>query len=988
MFRRINKKNRAKNKLTLSHKISLSLLLILGISLFYFVVLVSTKPISFPYLTQKVSKILKENFAEDVKVDKTFVSFTKNGNIKIVGTSIGIGYEVKNQQTGVLTKQTLVIPRIETEFSLLKMFILKFQPSKIRIVDPTISLNLENFSHNKIANTQDYGDISAITKFLHLMRKGDILVEKFEVINANLNIINDGKDNHIFIKQAKIRADASNKDLSIESQSLVIINKDQNLVNVAMECLFYKDSKMQCDANLKNFSPASIADFHHQLSDLDKIFVKLDGNFKFKINNKKIDNLEFNLGADKGSFNLPQYFSQKIDFTNFKIRGNYDHQIGLLNFGEIEGDFLSLNNLASGYSNPHFSMNLMISNLFRDDKKMDFYIRIQDVFDNELAKFWPVFLNQNNVRSWVIEHLNNGLIKNAYAKFTLTKDVDNQQFQLEDINSEIIFANMDLLYDKYFPKIANISGVAKFTKNNMAIEIASADVLQSKILQGSVKINNFEASPPILQISGKIEGDASDPLKHANYNSAFATEVEKYLHNQASGDFKIELLLKENPTLLDVAIDANLLAKKIKNDFLEGEILINSKKEFNSNEFLNNINLSKAEIKINEFDITKKPDIESNLKFTIKVDDNSLVSINNIDLYKVNEIQDKRKVKRVEYSYIKGHFDFLVDPFVFKNLKLLNQNFGNNNFALSYNFDQDKKNHKLAIKGSKFYAGGILQSKIFKSNNKNSNELMLNMQVAINLNRLELTRQKFLRSFNVFVNCNQGICPMFSMSANYHKLHTINLLATKKPKEEAIMIDGRITDIGYLAEGLELSNLIANGNAKINLKQKIVNKKLVIDGKIEIDDDITIYENETVKKLAKDNLYSQIKDSIFSSDKTTFDSMKIDFTFENPLMKINSLVANNLKIGITAKGEINFNNNYILLRGMIVPGYIVNSLFGIGKIPLLGQVFSGILTGGEGGGLFGIRYEYSRKANSKDAKFTTNKVSAFVPSTIQNLFND
>ena len=55
------------------------------------------------------------------------------------------------------------------------------------------------------------------------------------------------------------------------------------------------------------------------------------------------------------------------------------------------------------------------------------------------------------------------------------------------------------------------------------------------------------------------------------------------------------------------------------------------------------------------------------------------------------------------------------------------------------------------------------------------------------------------------------------------------------------------------------------------------------------------------------------------------------------------------------------------LSGMIIPGYIVNSLFGIGKIPLIGSVISGILTGGQGGGLFGLRYEYVKKPNVHSA---------------------
>jgi hypothetical protein len=68
---------------------------------------------------------------------------------------------------------------------------------------------------------------------------------------------------------------------------------------------------------------------------------------------------------------------------------------------------------------------------------------------------------------------------------------------------------------------------------------------------------------------------------------------------------------------------------------------------------------------------------------------------------------------------------------------------------------------------------------------------------------------------------------------------------------------------------------------------------------------------------------------------------------------------------------------------MIVPGFLINNLFGIGNIPILRN----ILTGGEGGGLFGIRYTYVKNQGDKEGTFDTNAVSSFVPSTIQNLFD-
>jgi len=980
-----HKKN--KNKLSLGYKLTFSFLIILTLSLFYFVILVSAKPMSFPSLTSKVQEILQKNFGNDVKLEKTYVSFTRYGTVRVVGSNISLFYESRDNSKMEIQKQALILPKIEAEFSIIKMFFLQFQPSKILIIDPKITVNISDLSsNNSIANSK--GDLSAITQFLQKMQKGDIIIEKFELQNANLVLIDGDLTNQIFIKRAKIRADNIKSDLSIESQGEININNDENVIKIASECMFFKDSRLQCDADIANFTPKSIANFHHQFSDFDKIFTKLDGNIKLKMNQKKIKNIEFNFNANQGSFNLAKYFSKKIDLKNLKIRGDYDHEIGMLNLSQVEGDFISEMNDKNGISNPHFQMSLMVSNQQDQALKMDFFIRTQNVLQAELEKYWPTNLDQNGVRKWVIDHVSNGLIKNAFAKFSLLSNKNNDEIELLDMNSEVIFSEMNLCYDQYFPDLKNLLGIARFNKNNMEISLSQGEILQSKIENVIVKIEDFNVAIPFLKISGNLQGKAFDTLKHANYNSTFAKEIETYLNGEANTKFNISLPLQENLNLDHISIVADSQVLNLKNEYLRGDVNIKVNKNFNSNNFFSEIDLTNAEIDLKDFDITKNKNIDSNLKLTIFVNNNQNIILKDINLYKTQEIKKNNKTIQTNSS-ISGELDLdIVEPKV-KSLTLINKNFGNNNFKLIYNYDDKKNIQKLNIKGQKFYAGGLLQSKIFKQNNNSQHSKNFdNLQVAINLNRLELLRQKFLRNFNLFLNCKNALCSGLSISGNYDKLQTINLQSSKKPKEDFVAINGRITDIGYLCEGLGISNLITDGNMLISLKQKNIDKKLAIEGHIEIDDEITIFENETVKKFASDSLYSQIKDSIFSSNKTTFNSVKIDFILQKQIIKISSLIANNYKIGITSKGEINLSSGAINLRGMIIPGYIVNSLFGIGKIPLIGSVISGILTGGEGGGLFGLRYEYVKNANNKEGKFTTNKVSAFVPSTIQNLFAD
>ena len=71
--------------------------------------------------------------------------------------------------------------------------------------------------------------------------------------------------------------------------------------------------------------------------------------------------------------------------------------------------------------------------------------------------------------------------------------------------------------------------MASFTHEKMNIAISSGNVLESKVSNAQVSINNFADHINILNISGNIAGKASDGIKHANYKSAFAAEIEKYL---------------------------------------------------------------------------------------------------------------------------------------------------------------------------------------------------------------------------------------------------------------------------------------------------------------------------------------------------------------------------------------------------------------------------------------------------------------------------
>lgn len=975
-----------KKKLGLFYKVAFSVLLLAFITLFYFVVLVSTEPKSFPFVTQTIQERLEKKFGKNAAIENSYISFTRYGTLKITATSLKILYVVNEKSD----KQAFIIPRLETEFSLMNLLLLRFQPTKIKLINPNIIIDdPRNIAASQDENLEQANDLSLIMGILSSIRQGNLAIENFEIENAKLMIRGHEFKNEILLKKSQIQVSIKNEVLNFSSQNLISFNPKAEDVNLSSSCALSKLDGLKCDLALENFIPHSISSLSPFLTNLSKISGSYNGNVSLAVKEGELVNLNFKIKSEKGSFEFLDYFEKRIDFTNFSAAGEYDHKLKILDLSEINADFISEIASQKKIQQPHFTMSLLVSELESEYKKLDFYIKIQNVLDDELGKFWPSFLQEKGVRTWVLDHLKSGIIKNAYAKFSLFQNA--QETHLESINSEVVFTDFDLEYSADFPAISNLSGIASFTKNNMKITLSGGEVLKSKISEGLVAIDDFFAPVVMLKISGKSQGHASDSLKHASYEPEFAQEVEKYLNGNSQNEFNILLPLSDEITLKNSYIAVNSTITELDNGYVRGGVLINSKKDFKSTNFVTNIDLTAAELTAKAFDVVKDINVESDLNFVVSLKDPKKIQIKNIILQKKEEVVEKNPKlnspaakPRIEVAKISGNIEFETSPFVLSSASFKNNNFGKNNYVFSYRTDKETATQKIFIQGEKINFGAFIEGKFaVKTNDAN----FPNAQFSVNAKRVDLLNNKFLRNFAFFANCQNYVCGKGIAKANYGKQQFINLRAAKNKKDNFSTIYGRITDVGYIAEALGISNVVSAGDAKLQIQNKIIDKKPALEGIITIDNNITIYESPTVKKLSKDTLFSQVKDKIFSSEKTIFDSVKVEFLIQDKILNINSLVANNYKIGVTAKGTIDLQNNAYQLKGMIVPGFLINNLFGIGKIPLIGGVISGLLTGGEGGGLFGIRYEYVKTATQQEPTFTTNKVAAFVPSTIQNLFD-
>lgn len=964
--------SKKKKKVGRFYKWSFLISLISFITLFYFLVLVSIAPKSFPYVTQKIQTYLKENVDQDASIKESYLSFTRYGTFKIAVDDLKFFYKSSGEEE----KQELIIPKFEAEISLLNLLRFRMTPSKIKIVDPEIIINnTENknsVAGEDLAASVEKSKTNFISTIITAIKSKSVPIRNFEIENAKLLVKGKVIDTEILIKKSKIKSRFRKGILTIYSVNNVSFDKNKPDVKFNSNCQLQDDDSLKCGLSLMNFETQSIVNLHPKLKILEQVNSSFNVTASLTINEDGLSSFVFKTSSAKGSFDSVDFFTQKMNFSNLSVAGEYHKDLGVFTLSEINADLPNPQILS------HLQMSAAISNLNDPQNiKSDFEIKLQNVPNDEMEKFWPKQLHHSGIRDWVIKHVKGGVIKDAYAKFTLQKSDGNEV--LENIESKVTFSGLNLSYSESFPQITNIEAIANFSKNDMKIDIVSADVLGSKISDSQVVIPDFHASPPMLRISGKSHGAASDSLKHAHNDKDFAAKVEEYLNGDSQNRFDIRIPLSNKITLEKTYIEVNSAISNLKNDYLEGAIKAVTKKDFASSDFITSVNFIDAKLTHKAFDIEKDLLAEGALDVTISFSEPKKIWFKDINLWK----KESAKSGQIISSKISGNVAFNIEKSQISYLKLKNNNFGKNNYSIFYAVDEEKSSKKVVINGKLINLGSLIENKF--SSGKSSKEKVLNSDYRISVKKLLLANNKSIRGLNISLDCDNKLCHTGLVDGFYDQKDYISLKIFQKSSDSA-EVKGRITNIGYLSEALNISNKVSSGKADIDLINKIIDGNQITEGEINIENGITIFESAEVKRLSTDTLFSTVKDKIFSSEKIIFDSLKIEISLQDQILNIKSLIANNYKIGITAKGKINLAESSYEIKGMIIPGFIINNLFGIGKIPILGMV-TGLLTGGEGGGVFGIGYEYIKNKGDKEAQFKTHKVSAFVPTTIRNLFD-
>ncbi len=954
--------------LSLLSKIFFASFAIYLISFIYLILAISIEPRSIDLISNKVNNIIKE-FDADIEVKETLLKVDDFSHLTIKITDFSKNKENKSQL------KDIKINEVKLKISLIDLFFLNFNKHQIIINNAIINIaqdNSKNFNNKKITTNK------IIANFLQKILDSNIAKTNILVNNVKINFSQEGDiGENIHIKKTQIFLVNNRSKFQIVTSNDIKINNSKVGVKFNLNCNSYKETGMNINCNIfaNDFNSSDVAKITNKFLWLDKIDGIFDIKLSFKYVNHKIKDLNFNVTADNGIFNFRNFFSGEIKYHNLSAIGNISFTDNIINISEIKAN---LKKAQDQNIDSKILMSLKINNFLNDKKLFNYNINLYNIANDELGKYWPISLPRQDIRKWVLEKFNSGVIDEAKAQFTIKNS--DKKFKLESINSEIKFSDINLNYHNYFPKIKEIFAIARFDKKSMTIDINSAKVLDSKILDSKVEIKNFFAKENILKISSRVMGPPKDLLRHIDYRSNFFDKADQYINGTSISNVKIDLPLKKNIALKDVLIDVNSDIEDIENKYLAGKSKLSCIKKINNTQFSTSINLDDLKLSIAALSIEKEPKIKSRLKFIIKSNNDKLL-INDINLSKIIDLTEFGGNK--EESKISGKIEIDQKLKEVSSLIFDNHNFGKNNFTFSYNTKNNIKAYNL--RGVNLDLSKLLNNKMpFNFSDKQKSDSKFSLDVS----KTYLSNNKILNNFSIDLSCNNNFCINGKIKANYKNNKYLNIDISKKDNKKYADIQGVIYDIGYLAKALNISDMLEKGDVKFSGKIELVNNKNKISAKLKNLSELIFYENEKFKYLThQDNLFLKIRDIIFTKGRTKFDNIDAEFEIYDNNFIVKSFVANNFKIGITAKGKINLQKKSYDIKGMIIPGYMINNLFGIAKIPVVGSVVSGVLTGGDdGGGIFGIQYKYNKKSIYHKEQFTTEKIKSFIPSSINNLF--
>jgi hypothetical protein len=135
--------------------------------------------------------------------------------------------------------------------------------------------------------------------------------------------------------------------------------------------------------------------------------------------------------------------------------------------------------------------------------------------------------------------------------------------------------------------------------------------------------------------------------------------------------------------------------------------------------------------------------------------------------------------------------------------------------------------------------------------------------------------------------------------------------------------------------------------------------------------------------MNNDEVPDSLKKTLKNQNTMGFEKLRASFELADNILRVDDLLLNAddvLGLGISGEGDMNIESGKIKFSGLIVPLEKINTIFGMNKIPILGDM----LFGNRGGGLMAIGYEFTKDSFGSSYDFRITPSSIINPFSLKN----
>ncbi|MBR1945652.1 MAG: AsmA-like C-terminal domain-containing protein [Alphaproteobacteria bacterium] len=201
----------------------------------------------------------------------------------------------------------------------------------------------------------------------------------------------------------------------------------------------------------------------------------------------------------------------------------------------------------------------------------------------------------------------------------------------------------------------------------------------------------------------------------------------------------------------------------------------------------------------------------------------------------------------------------------------------------------------------------------------------------------------------------------------------LSLLLKPTSKEKIYTLSVSSEDAGYTLRALDYTSTVKGGHLELN---GTYTAGIGTKGTLTISD-FYLENDQMLIKILQMTSFTGIIDTL-RGEGLFFDTADIPFTTDYESLTLESALVSGSSLGITLNGKYYWQTGYMNLYGSIIPFYTANSF--LGKIPLIGGLFSGE----KGGGLIAPTYTIKGKLPSPD--ISVNGFSALAPGAFRSVF--